>query len=186
MEKYTGVTWRRDGDSGDNPGDTGTGRAPRPHGALPCRWIGSSRGQRGWGLESRRGRGGDVCSLGCSQEGTLQPEVKQDCFKSIKRKKENLGEKKRQRENTSLELHLFNYSLPGLSSKSAGSQEAKPHLFHYFNRHKTANETKSELKKKGLCSFHHPVLLLMSIVSLKYLYLQQIFKNQHAGCNMSD
>lgn len=114
---------------------------------------------------------------GLVTEGNFAARGKTELLKKHKkRKKENLEKKgNRKKRNQLRALHLFNYALPGLSSKSAGSQEAKSHLFHYFNRHKTANETKSKLKKKRLCSFHQPVLLLMSIVSLKYVYLQLFF-----------
>lgn len=59
---------------------------------------------------------------------TLQPEVKLNCLKALKNRKKTWEEKGNRKKKNSLEIHLFNNSLPGLTSKSAGSQEAKPHL----------------------------------------------------------
>lgn len=51
--------------------------------ALPVlQVLGNSHGQQGRGLGAQGRREGDVCSLDCSQKGTLQPEVKQNCLKA--------------------------------------------------------------------------------------------------------
>lgn len=124
----------------------------------------ANAGQEGWGCLQPR----------LLTEGNFAARGKTELLKSIK-KKENL--EKMQQEKTGFELHLFNYSLPGLTSKSAGSQEAKPYLFHYFNTHKTANETKPKLKIKKALQLLSACVATNEHSFLKIFFLQQILKN---------
>lgn len=71
-----------------NSGDKVTIPGTRGHRAEPCACTepfpdsGSGSQEFPWEAEAGIWKRGDVCSLDCSQEGTLQPEVKQNRLKA--------------------------------------------------------------------------------------------------------